>query len=161
MNEQEKQKVIDDEHIRLLAMFHVFSAVMSFLFSGLMVIYFAIFAIAGLAGEGVQQTMNEQVQQEVLQDGGEQVARIFAGFNFFQLFFWGFGIFIALMVVYGLLELLAAKFFRQRTHKTFLLFINIIHCLTFPYGTVLGVFSIMVLQRNSVRAQFAEAQASG
>jgi len=157
VNDQEKQQVIDDEHIRLLAMFHVFSAVMSFLFGGLMMIYFAIFAIAGLAGQGIQQAMNEEMQKEMLKDGGEQAAQFLAGFNFFQLFFWGFGLFIALTVVYGILELLAAKYFRERKHKTFLLFINIIHCLTFPYGTVLGIFSIMVLQRGSVRQQFTTA----
>lgn len=56
----------------------------------------------------------------------------------------------ALLIVAG------AKLRRRRSH-TFCLVIAGISCLFMPFGTVLGIFTIIVLSRPEVRATFAPA----
>ncbi|UCF69559.1 MAG: hypothetical protein JSV80_08745 [Acidobacteriota bacterium] len=48
----------------------------------------------------------------------------------------------------------AGRFLAQRKNYTFCLVMAGIACAFFPFGTVLGVFTIVVLVRESVRAAF-------
>jgi hypothetical protein len=50
--------------------------------------------------------------------------------------------------------LFAAGFLRRRTHHLFCIVIAGLSCLFFPFGTALGVFSLIVLLRPSVKAVF-------
>jgi hypothetical protein len=52
---------------------------------------------------------------------------------------------------------LVGRFLSQRRHRVFCLVIAALDCLSFPYGTVLGVFTFMVLMRPSVQALFGSA----
>ena len=47
------------------------------------------------------------------------------------------------------------RFLSRRQHHTFCVVISILNCLSLPFGTALGVFSILVLQRSSVKALFS------
>ena len=47
-----------------------------------------------------------------------------------------------------------ARYIKQRRGYTFCFVIACIACLQMPMGTVLGIFTIVVLQRPGVRAQF-------
>ena len=49
------------------------------------------------------------------------------------------------------------RFLSQRRHRLFCLVIAALNCLSFPYGTALGVFTFMVLMRPSVQALFVGA----
>jgi hypothetical protein len=51
--------------------------------------------------------------------------------------------------------LLAGRFMAQRRRYTFVFVVSCVECLFMPFGTVLGVFTILVLSRESVKAQFA------
>ena len=51
----------------------------------------------------------------------------------------------------------AGRFLAQRRHRLFCLVIAGINCLFLPYGTILGVFTFVVLMRPSVEAPFAGA----
>ena len=48
---------------------------------------------------------------------------------------------------------------RHHQYRTFLLVIAALSCLAIPYGTILGIFTFMVLQRPTARALFGEAPA--
>lgn len=54
----------------------------------------------------------------------------------------------------AVLMVLAARRLGRRAAWTFCFFVAILECLAMPYGTVLGVFTIIVLTRASVRAMF-------
>ena len=54
--------------------------------------------------------------------------------------------------------LLAGHFLAKRKHYTFCMVMAGIECLFFPFGTVLGVFSIVVLARESVKQIFVASQ---
>jgi hypothetical protein len=49
---------------------------------------------------------------------------------------------------------LTAYYLRKRTHWTFCFVIACILCINLPLGTILGVFTILVLQRPSVKELF-------
>ena len=61
------------------------------------------------------------------------------------------GIFLALVI---LLNLLSAVFMRQRKHRIFSIIVASINCLQIPFGTTLGVFTFIVLMRESVRQSY-------
>jgi hypothetical protein len=71
------------------------------------------------------------------------------------------GFFIAIATVFILLGwsvavtiLLAGRSLARRTRYTYCLVIAAIECVFMPFGTVLGVFTIIVLNRPSVRSLF-------
>jgi hypothetical protein len=51
---------------------------------------------------------------------------------------------------------LAGRFLRSRRHYMFCLVIAAIMCMMMPFGTVLGVFTIIVLMRPSVKSLFEQ-----
>jgi len=53
------------------------------------------------------------------------------------------------------LSFFTGRFLARRRHHTFCVVISALSCLSLPLGTALGIFSILVLQRPSVKALFA------
>jgi len=53
------------------------------------------------------------------------------------------------------LSFFTGRFLARRQHHTFCVVISALNCLSLPLGTALGVFSILVLQRSSVKVLFA------
>lgn len=70
-----------------------------------------------------------------------------------------FAVFAALIVLLmwgqALLLFLAGRNLVACRHHFFCMLVAAFTCLHFPFGTALGVFTILVLQRESVRARFA------
>lgn len=63
--------------------------------------------------------------------------------------------FLLLIVVAGAVCLIVAGVsLRSHRHRTFVFVMGVLSCLAVPYGTVLGIFTIIVLQRPSARALF-------
>lgn len=58
------------------------------------------------------------------------------------------------------LSFFTGRFLSRRQHHTFCVVISALNCLSLPLGTALGVFSILVLQRSSVKALFASTEPS-
>jgi len=69
-----------------------------------------------------------------------------------------FTIIPALIIVVGwacaICVFLAGRFLSTQTHYTFCFVIACVMCAFFPFGTVLGIFSIIVLIRPSVKQMF-------
>ena len=59
------------------------------------------------------------------------------------------------MVFSVTLIFLAGRFLAQRRHHTFCVTMAAVQCLFMPFGTILGVFTIVVLNRPSVKQLFA------
>jgi hypothetical protein len=68
-----------------------------------------------------------------------------------DLILWLFAFALAMIVIVTVLNLLAGIFIRQRRHRMFSLVVGALNCLQVPFGTALGVFTIIVLTRDSVR----------
>lgn len=125
----------ETEHLRLLSVFHYVVAGLAFLFSLFPVIHLilGITLVAGVFGDG----QGEQPP--------EFVVWIFIGTALFAILM---GLSFATSV------LMAGRFLAQRRHYTFCLVVAALSCMFMPFGTVLGVFTIIVLVRDPVKRLF-------
>ena len=74
------------------------------------------------------------------------------------IFAW-FYVFAGVMIgVACLLNILSGIFLRQRKHRIFSFIVAALNCLQVPLGTLLGVFTIITLSRDSVRQLYEESQ---
>lgn len=62
------------------------------------------------------------------------------------------GAFFAL--VFGILTLMASKYLKEASHYNFILVMAVLNCLTGVLGILLGVFTIIELNKPEVRALF-------
>jgi hypothetical protein len=128
----------DEEHLRLLSIFHYVVAGLAGLFAlfpiihlivGLFLVFFA----------------------SHLKDSNGQPAPVFIG--------WIFVILASTFIIFGMilasLVLTAGRFLAKRKHYTFCLVMAGVECIFMPFGTVLGVFTIIVLTRESVKRGFS------
>jgi hypothetical protein len=128
----------DGEHLRLLSIFyyvsaglHALSACFGILFIPMGVLFMSAFAQASPANR----------------------PPAFVGTLFMIL---GAVVFLV-GLAYSALLALAGRFLSQRKHRMFSVVVAALNCLSFPYGTLLGVLTIMVLMRPGVQALFSPA----
>ena len=73
-------------------------------------------------------------------------------------FGWFFVIFAGTIILIGwtlaIMIFLNGRFLARRKHHTFCLIMAGVECIFMPFGTVLGIFTIIVLERTSVRQLF-------
>jgi len=124
----------DEQHLKLLSMFHYIVGGLTAFFSCIPFIHVAI-GIAILCGAF----------------DGEDAPPKFIG--------WFFVILPSLFIIAGwtlsALIVIAGSKLRKHTSRTFCLVIGGIECICMPFGTVLGVFTIVVLMKDSVQKLFA------
>ena len=136
------QRRRDDEHLRLLSIFH-------FVVGGL--------AVAGMAFLCLHFLFFYFVFLNPAMWKGQQDAPPEEFFHIFMWFYVFAGLFFAAAAV---LNALSGWFLRQRTHRTFSLVVAGLDCLQIPCGTILGVFTIVILTRDSVRASYEACRSS-
>jgi hypothetical protein len=134
------QRKIDADHLNLLAIFH-------FVGAGLAILGI-LFLLAHYAMMHAVFT-NPKFFENQKQPMPVPPERIFAMMKWFYLFgaVW--------FVSSGILNLISGLCLRARKGRTFSLVVAGINCLHIPLGTVLGVFTIVVLVRDSVREVYA------
>jgi hypothetical protein len=81
--------------------------------------------------------------------------------EFFAIFKWLYLVFAVWFISSGILNVISGLCIRARKHRTFSLVVAAINCLHIPLGTVLGVFTIVVLERDSVRELYEASQQPG
>jgi cytochrome bd-type quinol oxidase subunit 2 len=133
----------DTEHLRLLSMFHYIVAGLAALFSCFPLLYTtvgAIFIFAARHGTGKP---------------GEDLPPEFVG--------WIFAVIGSLLFLLGIAIaiciLIAGRSLAKHTRYWFAFVVACIECLFIPFGTILGVFTIIVLSRESVKTLFSTAAA--
>ena len=123
----------DLEHLRLLSIFHYVVAG----FAGLFALFPVIHLVLGIAM--VSGRLDDSYTEE----------------RFFGLFFIGIaGVMILAGLVFTCLLIAAGRSLSRHTNYMFCLVIAALECAFAPFGTVLGVFTIIVLQRPSVKQLF-------
>ena len=134
----------DREHLRLLAIFHYVGAGLAALFSLFPLLYTTIGAIFIFAARHGTPKPGEELPPEFL-------GWIFVGIGSFLFLL---GITMAICI------LLAGRCLSRHRFYSFALVMACVECLFIPFGTILGVFTIIALSRESVKALFAAAQTS-
>jgi len=135
------QRKIDADHLKLLAIFH--------------------FVGAGLAGLGILFLFAHYAMMQVFFANPE----MWQGKHgegpppgFFDLFKWFYLVFGLWLVVSTGLNVISGLWIRARKHRTFSLVVAGLNCVNMPLGTGLGVFTIVVLVRSSVRELYEHEQ---
>lgn len=125
----------DAEHLRLLSIFHYIAGGLTALFALFPAIhlFMGIAMVTGRFDEGSNQTEARFIGWFFIVVASAMIA---AGFAF-----------AASMIVTG-------RFLAQRVYYTFCFVVAVLECVIVPFGTVLGVFTIVVLQRPAVKEVF-------
>ncbi len=131
----------DKEHLRLLAIFHYVVAGLAALFSFFPLLYTTVGAMFIFAARHGTPKPGEDLPPEFL-------GWIFAVLGSL-LFLMGIAMVICILI--------AGRSLALRKRYSFALVMACIECLFVPFGTILGVFTIVVLSRESVRGLFSTA----
>jgi hypothetical protein len=131
----------DTEHLRLLAIFHYVVAGLAALFSMFPLLYTTIGTVFVFAARHGTPKPGEELPPEFL-------GWIFVGIGSF-LFLLGIAMAICILI--------AGRCLSRRRCCSFALVMACIECLFIPFGTILGVFTIIALSRESVKAVFSTA----
>jgi len=126
----------DQEHLKLLSIFHYVVGGIAALFAFFPIchLFFGIAMVAeALSGRS-----------------GSSGAPLGFGLMFVVIP----ALFILVGLAYAISVLLTGRFIARRKHHTFCFVVACISTLFTPFGTVLGVFTIIVLLRPSVKALF-------
>lgn len=129
------QRIIDDEHLRLLRIGWFISAAANLMF---------VFIGAIYAFMGGMIAFTESSETRVMG----------------MIFLAGGGLFILLAIGLTAMKALTAQSLLHRKRRVLCLITAGISCLGIPWNTTLGVFTLMVLMRPSVIAQFEGAAAT-
>ena len=125
----------DLEHLKLLSIFHYVVGGLTALFACLPLIHVAV-GLAVLSGRA-----------EVADDE-RFIGWIFVAFG---------AVAIAMGLTLAGCILLAGRSLASRRRRVFCIVVAGLECLLMPYGTVLGVFTLIVLMRDSMGELFGEA----
>ena len=127
----------DERHLKLLATFHYVVAGFVALFSCLFIIHLVIGIVA-------------IVSPETMRGSNGSLPPPFFGWLFALM-----GGFVVLSGwTFAICLVMAGRFLSRRKRYLFCMVIAVMSCMFVPFGTVLGIFTIIVLQRPSVKEQF-------
>ncbi len=127
----------DQEHLRLLSIFHYIVAAIVALFSCVFILHLVIGIVAIVSPESMAG-----------KDGTSPPP--FFGWMFVVL--GGLAVFMGWAFAVCLIS--AGRFLAKRKHYLFCMIIAGLSCFNMPFGTILGVFTIIVLVRPSVKELF-------
>lgn len=133
---------IDLEHLKLLAIFHYIIGGMTILFSCFFLIYVGLGLVIFFNPEGFPGPP-ARPDQEV-----PPVVPI-------MMIVFG-GAFVLLGWIAGGLTIYSGLCMQRRQRRTLSLVVAALQCLWVPIGTILGVFTIVVLMRDSIRRLYGE-----
>ena len=129
----------DIKHLRLLSIFHYVVAGLVALFACIPIIHLIVGILIVFAPDKIESN----------NAGGPP-----------EFIGWLFMVFSGFMILSGLimavLIAVTGRFLTRHKRRIFCIVIAAIECLFMPFGTVLGVFTIIVLSRDSVKKLFAE-----
>ena len=126
----------DAEHLRLLAVFHQVVGGLCCLFA-LFPLLYLLMGLFLMTGAGEPRRAGD-------------FGPVFAGCFVTSLG----GFFLVLATVYAVGLFFVARYLRERRKHTFCVVVAAVSCAFSPFGTVLGIFTLIVLFRPSVRELF-------
>jgi hypothetical protein len=133
----ECQRVIDKEHLKLLSIFHFIVAALALCALCFLFIHYMVMSRLFSNPEMWKSTQNPPPK------------------DFFKIFIWFYFFFGTIFLAAGFCNLLSGFFLLKKKHRGFSLVVACLNCLQIPFGTILGVFTIMALSRDSVRKLYS------
>ena len=127
----------DREYLRLLSIFHYVVGGLAALFAFFPVVYIAM----GILVVYAPGTM----------DAGDDAMAALFGWVFIII---GAGL-VVLGWAFAVFTIIAGRYLARQVHYLFCMVMAAIECIFMPFGTVLGIFTILVLAKPSVKKMFA------
>jgi hypothetical protein len=127
----------DAEHLKLLSIFHFILAALGLFGIAFLALHFAVMRAI---------FMNPEMWKNEKSGPPPEI--------FLKLLMWGYAFGLVVILTGGVLNLLSGVFIRKRRHRMFSIIIGGLNCLHVPFGTLLGVFTILILSRESVRKTY-------
>ncbi len=143
IDSQRQQEILDQEHLRLLSIFHYVRAGITAFVACIPLVYVIVGVGMIIASQNVTAKPNEPSLAVV--------GSMFAGIGLI-IFVGGW--------LFAVLQFLVGRYISRRRHRAFCLVMSGVNCLGIPYGTLTGVMTFLVLGRDSVRALFVPGNAS-
>ena len=143
MTEYDDRSVRDGEHLKVLA-------ICNYVFGGLVGLYALMNATmwSTITGPQFQRAMDDAMRRQNEDTQAPQVhLEVDQVVNIFQ------SVMIVLTVlaaIAALLSILNGRFLQKRRHRGFSMVVAALQCLAIPLGTILGIFTFVVLGRTSV-----------
>ena len=133
----DKQRLIDEEHLRLLSIFYYISGALTLFVSLVFLLQFFVFTV---------------IFDQIL--AGLSNFTMIGNYDFdpeiFSILIYLWIVLFFVFIAFGIAQILSGNYLRKRKHRIFSFIIAILNLLFFPYGTILGVMTIIVLSRSSV-----------
>lgn len=129
---------IHDEHLKLLSIFYYILGGINAFFSFIPLIYVGI--------GGLLLGLTSAIPVKPGEPSPAVIGWVFILIGAFIFFF---------ILALSLLKIYAGYCIAKRRHRVFCYVVAVLTCLSFPYGTVLGVFTFIVLSREAVIEQFS------
>lgn len=139
LDQESRQAVLDEEHLRLLSIGYYISGGLSIAFSFVGLLYMAI----GIFLFTVNSSSSAAAGGPPPQFIGSIMGIL------------GLSIFVFLITM-GVLKFISGSHLKKRKGRILSMVVAGVNCLEFPYGTLLSVFTFMVLSRSSVKKLFKE-----
>jgi len=143
--EEEKFRIeiIDNEHLKLLSMFHYIYAgiILAYAFFIILQFIFLFYFLELFIRNSPFNTFTSNNE--------------FDPMIFKFILFIGIAFFIIMLTI-GILEIVSGKFIKARKHRTFSYIIAILNLLSIPYGSILGIITLTVLGRNSIKEMYSK-----
>jgi hypothetical protein len=146
----------DAEHLRALVICHYVMAGLLLLMTGFIPLHYAIMKMMFKDGGMIQQ-QQKMVENMAAKNGQTIDAMPFDPKEFFEVFQWFYLFGAVLMLTAVILTALSGRFIQRRVNKLFSFIVAGCLCMFFPFGTVLGVFTFILLTRESI-GQLYEAR---
>ncbi|MEO6052588.1 MAG: hypothetical protein ABIP97_01105 [Chthoniobacterales bacterium] len=128
------QRKVDADHLKLLAIFHFVGAGLALL--GILFLF------------GHYMILHTVFDNPAMWKNSQQGPPPMEFFSMFKWFYLAFGIWF---LIFGILNVLSGLFLLGRKHRMFSLVVGGINCVHIPFGMALGIFTIIVLLRDSVK----------
>ena len=129
INYDKHQEIVDNEHLNLLSIFY-------FIYGGMVIL--GSFVVLGYI------TLFSTIFSNIPVESSDFEKVPIMGFFYIALAIFAF------IFIYGITLILAGIYIRKKTNRIFSLIIGAIALISFPIGTTLGVFAIVVFTRASV-----------
>lgn len=136
MEELNKQSIIDEEHLKLLVLFHRIYGIIVILFSLLSIGYLLLLSIIFSYSKDYSRytyTSFQAPHPEVM----NIVIIIMV-------------IMIAICLTVGICNILSAQYIKRRKFRIFSIVVACVDCISLPLGTIIGILTLIVLLRDSV-----------
>lgn len=143
--EDVRQRILDEEHLRLLALFHYISGALTIAFASLF-IFHLIFIVFAMNNPEIFRVPQRPEEFETMP---QQLLGMFAAF---------IGSFVIGGIAYGVVQIVSGRFISRRRYRTFSFIAVFPNILFIPYGTLLAIFTLIILERPSIKALYAGQQ---